>query len=94
VLLSPDSSKPDALRSSSHPSSQSYSQVVHTVTDGPNKGDEFHHFAGTPVVVTSPLTGHPSSSVAISSFPACGRSRIYIVDTSQTHQAASTRSRA
>ena len=44
VLLSPDFSKPDALAVIDvNPNSQSYSQIVHTVTM-PNKGDEFHHF--------------------------------------------------
>src|SRR4030081_2832423 len=42
VLLSPDASKPDALAVIDvNPSSQNYSQIVHTVTM-PNKGDEFH----------------------------------------------------
>jgi selenium-binding protein 1 len=41
VMLSPDFSKPDALRVVDvNPSSPTYSQMVHTVTM-PNKGDEF-----------------------------------------------------
>ena len=59
VLLSPDASKPDALAVIDvNPSSQNYSQIVHTVTM-PNKGDEFHHFGWNDCSSSlSPLTGH------------------------------------
>src|SRR5947207_13514197 len=58
VLLSPDFSKPDALAVIDvNPSSQNYSQIVHTVTM-PNKGDEFHHFGWNACSSSlSPLTG-------------------------------------
>ena len=48
LLLSPDFSKPDALAVIDvKPGSPTFSQIVHTVTM-PYKGDEFHHFGGTP----------------------------------------------
>ena len=56
LLLSPDFSKPDALAVIDvNPGSSTFSQIVHTVTM-PNKGDEFHHFAGMP----ARLPCHPS----------------------------------
>ena len=73
LLLSPDFSKPDALAVIDvKPGSPTYSQIVHTVTM-PNEGDEFHHFGWN--ACPRPcrcFPGTPSSSGAISSFPASG----------------------
>src|SRR5262245_11035512 len=59
LLLSPDSSKPDALAVIDvKPGSPTYSKIVHTVTM-PNKGDEFHHFGWNACSsALSPLAGH------------------------------------
>jgi selenium-binding protein 1 len=82
VLLSPDSSKPDALAVIDvNPNSQNYSQVVHTVTM-PNKGDEFHHFGWNACSSSlSPLTGHAFLERRYLIIPGMRSSRIYIVDT-------------
>src|SRR5690349_17091299 len=59
LLLSPDSSKPDALAVIDvKPDSPTFSQVVHTVSM-PNKGDEFHHFGWNACSSSlSPLMAH------------------------------------
>ena len=82
VLLSPDFSKPDALAVIDvNPSSQTYSQIVHTVTM-PNKGDEFHHFGWNACSSSlSPLTGHAFLERRYLIIPGMRSSRIYIVDT-------------
>ena len=82
VLLSPDASKPDALAVIDvNPSSQNYSQIVHTVTM-PNKGDEFHHFGWNACSSSlSPLTGHAFLERRYLIIPGMRSSRIYIVDT-------------
>ena len=82
LLLSPDFSKPDALAVIDvNPGSQTYSQVVHTVTM-PNKGDEFHHFGWNACSsALSPLTGHAFLERRYLIIPGMRSSRIYIVDT-------------
>ena len=82
VLLSPDFSKPDALAVIDvNPNSQTYSQIVHTVTM-PNKGDEFHHFGWNACSSSlSPLTGHAFLERRYLIIPGMRSSRIYIVDT-------------
>jgi selenium-binding protein 1 len=82
MLLSPDSSKPDALAVIDvKPGSPAFSKIVHTVTM-PYKGDEFHHFGWNACSsALSPLTGHASLERRYLIIPGLRSSRIYVVDT-------------
>jgi selenium-binding protein 1 len=82
LLLSPDFSKPDTLAVIDvKPGSQTYSQIVHTISM-PNKGDEFHHFGWNACSSSlSPLTGHAFLERRYLIIPGLRSSRIYVVDT-------------
>ncbi len=62
LMLSPDGSQPDALGVVDvQLGSSTYGTLVHTVVM-PNKGDEFHHFAGMPAALLfRPSRATPSS---------------------------------
>src|SRR5215831_3967580 len=82
VLLSPDSSKHDALAVIDVRSgSPTFSQIVHTLTM-PYSGDEFHHFGWNACSSSlSPLTGHAFLERRYLIIPGLRSSRIYVVDT-------------
>jgi selenium-binding protein 1 len=82
LLLSPDSSRPDALAVVDvDPASSQYGSIVHTVTM-PHKGDEFHHFGWNACSsALSPLTGHAFIERRYLIIPGLRSSRIYVIDT-------------
>ncbi len=82
VLLSADSSQPDALAVVDvSPESPDYGKIAHTVVM-PNKGDEFHHFGWNACSsALSPLTGHAFLERRYLIIPGLRSSRIYIIDT-------------
>jgi selenium-binding protein 1 len=82
LMLSPDSSKPDALAVIDvKAGSPTFSHIVHMVTM-PYTGDEFHHFGWNACSSSlSPLTGHAFLERRYLIIPGLRSSRIYIVDT-------------
>ncbi|MEM8958175.1 MAG: selenium-binding protein SBP56-related protein, partial [Pseudomonadota bacterium] len=79
VMLSPDGSQSDGLAVIDlDPKSDSYGEIVHTVTT-PYTGDEFHHFGWNACSsALSPLSGHAFLERRYLIVPGIRSSRIYV----------------